>query len=241
MPQRLRITYRKSGAARYVAHLDVMRTWERALRRAKLPLAYSQGFTPHARIALAAPLPVGTVGEREQMDVFLEEPVDPADAQRRLAAALPPGLEAVAVEEVGERLPSLQSSVRAARYEVRFDAVEVDAGWLEARVRALLALETLDWEEQRPGSEKVRRYDLRETVIALAVRPLDGRGEGGHGEEVVLEMHLALAEAKTGRPASVLAALGVEARPLEVVRTTVEVERPQVAMRAWRERGRFEQ
>ena len=240
MTQRLRITYRKGGPARYVAHLDVMRTWERAIRRAKLPLAYTQGFSPHARIALAAPLPVGTVGEREQMDVFMDEPVDAAEAQRRLAAALPPGLEAVAVEEVGERLPSLQSSVRAARYEVRFDAAEVDAGWLEARVRELLALETLDWEEQRPGSEKVRRYDLRETVIALAVRPPGGRREGDR-DALVLEMHLALEEAKTGRPASVLAALGVEASPLEIVRTAVEVERPQVAMRAWRERGRFEE
>ncbi len=56
MPQRLRITYRKDGPAKYVAHLDLMRTWERAIRRATLPLAYSQGFSPHARIAMAAPL-----------------------------------------------------------------------------------------------------------------------------------------------------------------------------------------
>ena len=79
MPQRLRITYRKDGPARHVGHLDVMRTWERAIRRAKLPLAYTQGFSPHARIALAAPLPVGTIGERELMDIWLDEPAGPPE------------------------------------------------------------------------------------------------------------------------------------------------------------------
>ena len=142
----------------------------------------------------------------------------------------------VAVEEVGERLPSLQSLVRSARYEVTFDAGAVDAGSLRAQVHELLARETLDWEEQRGGSDKVRRYDLRATVIELSVREPAPTGDG-----VLLEMHLALEEGRTGRPASVLAALGVEARPSSTVRTFVEVERPQLAMRAWRERGRFEE
>lgn len=233
MPQRLRITYGKRGPARYVAHLDVMRTWERTIRRAGLPLAYSQGFSPHARIALAAPLPVGTVGERELLDIWLAAPVTPDEALRRLTEALPPGLEVIDVEEVGERLPSLQSSVRSARYEVVFAAADVDAAQIRAGVRDLLALETLDWEERRGDSDKVRRYDLRATVVGLAVRERDG--------QLVLKMQLTLEEGKTGRPASVLAALAVEAAPLATVRTSVAIERQQVAMRAWRKRGRFEE
>ena len=233
MLQRLRITYRKDGPARYIAHLDVMRTWERAIRRAKLPLAYTQGFSPHPRIAFAAPLPVGTLGRREQMEVWLEDGVEPAEIRRRLEESLPAGLDVEEVEEVGERLPSLQSSVRSARYEVTFDSRAVDAEALRDRVGELLARETLDWEEQRGGSDKVRRYDLRATVIDLCVR--EG---GGH---VVLEMRLALEEGKTGRPASVLAALGVEAEPLETVRMSLDIQRRQVAMQAWRERGRFEE
>ena len=233
MLQRLRITYRKDGPARYIAHLDVMRTWERAIRRANLPLAYTQGFSPHPRIAFAAPLPVGTLGRREQMDVWLEDGVEPAEARRRLDESLPAGLGIEEVEEVGERLPSLQSSVRSARYEVAFDSAEIDAEALRERVAELLARDTLDWEEQRGGSDKVRRYDLRATVIDLSVREGDGR--------VALDMHLALAEGKTGRPASVLAALGVETEPLETVRISLDIERPRVAMQAWRERGRFEE
>ncbi len=233
MLQRLRITYRKDGPAQYVAHLDVMRTWERAIRRARLPLAYTQGFSPHPRIAFAAPLPVGTLGRREQMDVWLEDGVEPVDAWRRLDESLPAGLDIEQVEEVGERLPSLQSSVLSARYEVTFDSTEIDAEALRERVGELLERETLDWEEQRGGSDKVRRYDLRATVIDLSVRQGGGR--------VALDMHLALEEGKTGRPASVLAALGVETEPLETVRISLDIERPRVAMQAWRERGRFEE
>ena len=235
MPQRLRITYRKDGPAKYVAHLDVMRTWERAIRRARLPLAYSQGFSPHARIAMAAPLPVGTIGEREQMDIVLSEGVDPVEARERLGAALPGGIAVVELEEVGERLPSLQSAVRAAHYRVSFAQDALDVASLRASVDTLLAAETLDWEEQRGPGKKPRRYDLRATVIALAVSE-----DGEDGDQIVLAMHLALEDGKTGRPASLLAALGVEAEPLEVVRTSLVVERPQVALRAWRESGRIE-
>ena len=230
MPQRLRLTYSRRGAAKYVAHLDIMRTWERAIRRAKLPLAYSQGFSPHARIALAAPLPVGTTGERELMDVWMEPSVEPADACERLRRALPPGLDVLDVEEVGERLPSLQSVVRAARYEVAFEAGAIDVEAVRDAIRELLARDSLDWEEQR--GNKTRRYDLRATVIELAI--------ADDVEQPVMTMHLALEDGRTGRPTSVLAALGVKAQPVEVTRTAVEIEHPQVAMRAWRERGRFE-
>ena len=60
---------------KYITHLDMMRFWERALRRADVPLAYSEGFSPHAQISLAAPLAVGTTSEAELMDVFLAEPM----------------------------------------------------------------------------------------------------------------------------------------------------------------------
>ena len=238
MPQRLRITYRKDGPAKYVAHLDLMRTWERAIRRATLPLAYSQGFSPHARIAMAAPLPVGTTGEREQMDIVLTEGVDPLEATKHIAAALPDGLAIVELQEVGERLSSLQSAVRAAHYRVTFDADYLAAEALRASVDDLMAAETLDWEEARGPNKKPRRYYLRAAVIALAVSDDD---DGTQGARTLIEMHLALEDGRTGRPASVLAALGVEAEPLEVVRTSIEVERPQAALRAWRESGRAEE
>ena len=218
-PQRLRVTYRKADTLRYIAHLDLMRTWERSLRRARLPLAYTQGFTPHARIALGAPLPVGTVGERELLDVWMSPPIAPEEFARRLAAVLPEGLALLAVEEAAHELPSLQSQIRSATYEVSFAPDAFDVAEVQTRLDALLALETLDWEEQRGA--KTRRSDLR-----VAIRDLVLREEG---ERLLLAMDLELNEERTGRPASVLAALGIEVRPMSVVRTVLRLGEPALA------------
>ncbi|RME43282.1 MAG: DUF2344 domain-containing protein, partial [Caldilineae bacterium] len=81
---RYRLTFRKEFPVKYVAHLDMVKTWTRAFRRAGLPLAYSEGFNPQARIQVAASLPVGTMGAAELMDIYLTEPLDAADILRRV-------------------------------------------------------------------------------------------------------------------------------------------------------------
>ena len=214
MTQRLRVTFAKDGPLRWIAHLDLMRTWERTIRRAELPLSYTQGFSPHPRIALAAPLPVGVSGARELIDLWLEEEISISDVAKRLTAAMPPGLAVSAVEQVSEQLPSMQSCIEAARYEIRFDRDALDIDALSTAIDELLALETLDWEEQR--GEKKRRYDIRATILELAVRAAE---DGA----TVLSMHLSLLEGRTGRPAQVLVALGVDAEPLEIVRASIEL------------------
>ena len=221
-PQRLRVTYRKADTLRYIAHLDLMRTWERSLRRARLPLAYTQGFTPHARLALGAPLPVGTVGERELLDVWMSPAIAPEEFARRLAAVLPEGLALLAAEEAAHELPSLQSQIRSATYEVAFARDALDVAEVRERLDALLALETLDWEEQRGA--KTRRSDLRAAIRGLALHEED--------ERLLLAMDLELNEESTGRPASVLAALRIEARPTSVVRTALRLGEPALAAAA---------
>jgi radical SAM-linked protein len=218
-PQRLRVAYRKAGNVRYVAHLDLMRTWERALRRARLPLAYSQGFSPHARLALGAPLAVGFAGERELLDVWMTPRVEPLEVARRLRSALPEGLEVLAVEEVAHELPSLQSEITSATYELVFDRDDLDAEELRWRVEGLLAAHSLEWEEQR--GQKTRVYDLRATVRDLEVRD--------EGERVVLALDLEAREGLTGRPLSVLEALGERAAPCERRRTGLRLGAPEPA------------
>lgn len=213
MSQRLRLTFSATGPMRYVAHLDTMRTWERAIRRANLPLVYTSGFSPHARMALAAPLPVGVEGLNELMDIWFDPPTDPVAAVRALTAALPPGLAIVEAEEVSDALPSLQSCLIAARYEARLPA-PIDASVVRTRVERLLALDTLDWEEER--GEKTRRYDLRVTILELAVRE--------EGAEVVVELYLSLEVGRTGRPTQVLRAMDLVADGVEIVRLAVELE-----------------
>lgn len=213
MTQRVRVTFAKEGPLRWVAHLDLMRTWERAIRRAALPLSYSQGFSPHAKIALAAPLPVGVEGASELIDIWFDDTLPLDDVAKQLSTVMPPGLSLSAVEQVSEDLPSMQSLLEAARYEVRFAAGAVDRATLEAAIERLLALDELPWEEQR--GQKVRRYDLRATVLELAVR----EGEDG---APVLEMHLSLEQGRTGRPSQVLKALEVDVDPDATTRMAIE-------------------
>jgi len=192
--QRLRVTYARGEPIKYISHLDLARTWERALRRAGVPLAYSQGFNPRPKIAFAAALPVGVTGQREIMDLILDRPVMPLNFAQRLAPHLPPGLEVASVEEVYHKLPSLQSQVCAAGYRVEVEWEGRQA--LEARVTEFLAAETVV--RQRRG----KTYDLRPRVESLSV------GEAVPGG-FVLHMRLRQGQSGTARHDEVLGALGL--------------------------------
>ena len=227
--QRLRITYRKTSEARDLQSGRLSRAWIEAFACAGMPLARPEG-SKRTRIELGPPLPQGATGEAELLDVLLEQPTSPPEVVTRLREALPAGLEPAGAEEIGERLPSLQASMRSACYRIAFDVLDVDAAALRTRVQALMTLPELDWEEQR--GERVRRFDLRALIYDLAVYEEPGR--------VVLDVRLALSQERSARPASVLAALEIDAAPLELVRTGIEVDQPRIALRAWRERGRFQ-
>lgn len=228
--QRLRITYRKTAAAHELQSGRLSRAWVEAFDCAKLPLARPEG-SKRARIEVGPPLPQNATGEAELVDVLLAQPTPPAEVLARLRDALPPGLDPLEAVEIGERLPSLQASMQAACYRVVLEASEVDAAALRVRSAQLLALETLDWEELR--GERLRRFDLRALIYGIEILE--------EADTVVIEARVALSQERSARPSSMLAALGIEATPRAVVRTAIEVARPQVAVRAWRERGRFDE
>jgi hypothetical protein len=150
--------------------------------------------------------------------------VDPADAAARLAAAVPPGMTIVSVEAVSDALPSLQSSLASARYEVELPP-GIDASALRDRIDRLLALETLAWEEAR--GDKTRSYDLRATILAIALRE-----PAAPDAPPILDLHLSLEEGRTGRPAQVLRALDVDADGLEVTRTAIALDETALVERA---------
>lgn len=193
--QRLRVTFARGEAIKYISHLDLARTWERTLRRARAPLAYSRGFNPRPRITFAAALPVGVTGQREVMDLILERPVMPLHFAQRLAPYLPSGLEVVCVEEVYHRLPSLQSRVCASEYRVEVEWAESRQA-LEAGVADLLAAETVV--RRRRG----KAYDLRPLVESLSVVEAVPGG-------FALHMRLRQGQSGTARHDEVLDALGL--------------------------------
>lgn len=192
---RYRITFAKRGPIRYSSHLDLARAWERSLRRAGVPLAYSGGFNPRPKLQLAAALPLGHCGEAEVLDVWLEKPMAVEDVARALAAVLPDGLTVSQVGQVRLREPALQTRVVAAEYRVTVEWDE-PREQVEARVEGVLGATEL------PHERRGRQYDLRRLIERLWVEQA-GRGE------VVLGMQLAAREGATARPEAVLEVLGM--------------------------------
>ncbi|MCS6844191.1 MAG: TIGR03936 family radical SAM-associated protein [Caldilineales bacterium] len=199
--QRLRITYRKGEALKYVGHLDFVRAWERSLRRARVPLAYSESFNPQPRLQFAAALPLGATGRAELMDVWLTQPMEPTQFVALVQPHLPAGLEIVAAAEVPLKAKGLQSLLRAGCWQVDVES-DLDANALAGRVADFLAATSVPASRQRKGQAVA--VDLRPLVLELAYA---GQPQPGWHR---LLMTLASHEAATARPEQVLAVLGLQ-------------------------------
>ena len=207
--QRLRVKFRRGAELKFISHLDIMRLWVRALRRARVPLVYSEGFSPHPRISLAAPLSVGITGEGEFMDVTVSRPVSPHWFMNAVNGQLPHGIEVLEVYPIAPTVPSLQSQVRYAHYLVEVATTKPEEE-IKADIRRLLSLEHLPWHHERDTGR--RDYDLRALIDDISVG-------GCHDGTCVLEMRLRCDESGSGRPEQVVYALGFNERPKSVQRT----------------------
>jgi len=208
MGQRLRITFARGGRASYLSHLELMRMWERAFRRAGWRLQYSQGFSPHPRLSFAAPLPVGVAGEAELLEVYLEEPQPLDRAQQRLAQRMPPEIEVREVEEVPAEEPAIQRRMVAAEYLVVVpEGASPDA--LRTEVGRVQAASSLPRERIREGA--TRSYDLRPMIHSVGVeRCIDGRP--------LVRMTLRTDARGAGRPDEVLRELGLDPAECRITR-----------------------
>jgi radical SAM-linked protein len=164
---RYRVTFRKEGPARWIGHLDLVRAMERACRRAGLPLWYSEGFNPRPRFVFALPLPVGHIGLKELVDVYLRVPAGADAVQARLAPVLPGGIVVVAVARVPREAPNLMAAVQRASYvaEGGLDPAITPAA-VEAAVRAVLDAQEIKSVRQGKAGRKER--DVRPGIFDLA-------------------------------------------------------------------------
>jgi len=133
--QRIRIRYAKRGPLRFTSHRDFARAFERAILRAGVPVAYSQGFTPHPKISYASAAPTGVASEAEYLEIGLRDRVDPADLVRALDAALSPGLDVL--DAVEARTGSLPERIDASSWRIELPGVTPEAA--ETAVAAFLA------------------------------------------------------------------------------------------------------
>ncbi|WP_030249634.1 TIGR03936 family radical SAM-associated protein [Streptomyces violens] len=159
--QRIRLRYTKRGRLRFTSHRDFQRAFERALRRAEVPMAYSAGFTPHPKVSYANAAPTGTGSEAEYLEIALTERRDPAVLRALLDESLPDGLDVT--DAVEAHTSGLADRLQASVWELRLDGVAVaDA---ERAVAAFLAAEEVPVE--RATKKGIRTFDARAAVADL--------------------------------------------------------------------------
>ena len=197
--QRLRLRFSRGEEIKYISHLDLMRLWERVMRRSGIPLAYSEGFSPHPKISLAAPLPIDVTSEAELMDITLQKPVSPYFLLQTTRQQLPQGIDILEVQPIPLRSPSLQSQLRYAEYCIVVKASQ-SLEEVQASVSSLLGAERLPWQHMRDTGP--RHYDLRALIEHLWVI-------GRQGPFFTLGMRLRCDPQGAGRPEQVAQALGL--------------------------------
>ncbi|MFE0511034.1 TIGR03936 family radical SAM-associated protein [Streptomyces sp. NPDC058964] len=183
--QRIRLRYTKRGRLRFTSHRDFQRAFERALRRAEVPMAYSAGFTPHPKVSYANAAPTGTGSEAEYLEIALTAARDPERLRALLDESMPTGLDIV--DAVEARTSGLADRLTASVWELRLDGV--DRADAERAVEAFTEAETV--EVQRMTKNGVRTFDARSAVVSLeSLR--------------TAETHSSQADRPTGQPCAIL-------------------------------------
>ena len=205
--QRYRVYFSKTEKMRFTGHLDLILTWERTFRRAGLPLAYSEGFSPHPVLNMAAPLPLGFTSIGEIGDFWLSDIVTIDKFRSALEKSLPPGLLLREIKEIDDIFgPKLPTLVLAASYTITLNEIHVD---LAADIYELIISQNLIRER------KGKSYDLRPLIKSL---------ESDQSNPNIIHMTLSNLPGATGRPDEVLAALGIPILGTRISRKEIILE-----------------
>jgi radical SAM-linked protein len=197
----VRLRFRKGDDLRLLSHHDLMRAFQRMLRRAALPVRQTKGFHPQPRLVFALSLPLGVVGCEEVVELELDEVLAPEELRERLARQAPPGLDILSIKRIG---PRDGAQVRRLTYRVTLPAARV-AG-LAQRIAEILAGRECRVERTRPP---VRRVDLRPFLSDMRLIELPMKPEEKE-TTYALEMELFLTPQGTARPEEVLTVLGLQ-------------------------------
>lgn len=178
--QRLRIRYAKRGRLRFTSHRDFSRAFERAVFRARIPMAYSSGFNPHPRISYAGAAPTGSASEAEYLEIALAQEADPSAVHTALEEALPDGLDVL--EVVVSRGGALADRLAASHWRLTLPGVSAET----AAVAVAQFMATGEVAVQRMTKKGLRTFDCRHAVVSLTSHA----GEVSGAECAILEVVL---------------------------------------------------
>lgn len=193
---KVRVKFAKYGALRFIGHLDVMRFFQKALRRAQIDVAFTSGFSPHQIMSFAAPLGLGLESTGEYMDLELQSHQGSEDFLKRLRAACVPGLDILSVKALPDNAGNAMASVAAADYLAEFRDGRSFTGYEEA-LRAFYAQETILVTKQT--KKNMLEVDLKPGIYALEIQDgavfmqVDASSSGNIKPSVVMEQFLSFA------------------------------------------------
>ena len=209
---KIRIRFSKRGKLRWISHRDVARVWERALRRAEVPVAYSGGFSPHPRVSFGLALPTGAESLAEYLDVDLEGEATVSPAT--LTSALPSGMEVGGTADLEPSDPSLQHAVVACDWQITLP----EGVPAEDAARRFLESSSVVVTRERKGHQVTD--DIRPSVLALDVRKHDTGSSPPGGPVLACRLATQLEGQPRGlRPAELITALGFDPAAARVLRT----------------------
>ena len=165
---KVRIKFSKEGAVKFIGHLDIMRYFQKAIRRADIDIAYSSGFNPHQIMSFASPLSVGHESSGEYFDVELNSLVSEEDVKKRLNEVMVDGISILAVSVLDEKEGNAMASVAAADYLISFsEQLNLPTDWKDKLI-SFYNRETIPVTKKTKKSEK--ELDLKEGIYALEIR-----------------------------------------------------------------------
>jgi len=218
---RLRITFGKTGRLRFLSHLEVAHSIERAVRRTGLEYAVTQGFNPRMKIAFGPALPVGTAGLAEAYDLWLTRLVPANEAFQAVRAATPPGLAPIEARYVGEKEPSLTAAMTLGQYEVVVEDPGMGPGRLVEALADVIGSGSLAIEHK--GAPKV--YDLA-VCLPEGAQACEEPGRGVVSMVVRMGAHGSLRPEALVREA--LRHMGAGDAPVSVIRIALRPEEKHV-------------
>lgn len=188
---KVRIRFSKTGALIYIGHLDVMRYFQKLFRRARIPVAYSEGFSPHQVLSFTPPLPLGMESTGEYADVTLTEGISTREALDSLCRQSVPEIEIMSFRKLPEKCENAMAAVRASQYAIYHEPDMSDI--IRDAISSLMSLPEINVLKKTKKNEKIVNirdliYDLREDDNGGCVNMLISSGSSDNLKpQIVME------------------------------------------------------
>lgn len=174
----MRLKFTKGNEVKYISHLDLMRAFQRAIRRADIPIAYSSGFNPHQEISFGAPLSLGITSDAEYLDIKLREDMKPEAIIEELNDKLPAGIKLRAGTILNERAKSAMGLVTHSRYTVKVNVQGIELNQFREKLDEFMSLAEIKVMKKQPKKDfELKEIDIRPMIVSVgAVEAPDSGG-----------------------------------------------------------------